>query len=108
MTVPDPWPALILALAVFRLARLIGWDGITSDLRVRLTRMADTAGTRYVGDGQPRPRLHEFIHCPFCTGFWIALGLYAAWRVWPDATLGACVVLALSAAGGLIAKQLDP
>lgn len=108
MTTPDWWEFVLLGLAVYRLSRLVGWDTVTAPLRIRLTRMPDTPGTRYVGPGQPRPLLAEFVHCPFCTSFWFSVALYAAWCAWPDATLGASSVLALSAAAGLVAKQLDP
>jgi hypothetical protein len=44
MNVPDypsPWPAILLALAVFRLTRLAGWDDLTIRIRRSITGMSD-------------------------------------------------------------------
>lgn len=39
--IPDPWPALILALGVFRLVRLVILDDITATLRAWVTGLTD-------------------------------------------------------------------
>ena len=107
---PEPWEAIILALAVYRACRIIGWDDITRRFRHRITHTSEVAGQDYIGPGADNPRheLMKFLHCPFCVGFWLSIGAYVAWRLEPGATLSVASVLALSAAAGLIAKQLDP
>lgn len=120
--IPSPWAAVVLALAVFRLCRLAGWDHFPLAVRVRawvvgeLTvthgstneRMGVTAeGVRYVSSYR-RVFLHELISCPFCLSFWLGILAYVAWRLEPGWTLALLFPLALSAAAGLIAKQWDP
>lgn len=48
-----------------------------------------------------------FLTCPWCAGFWIALGWYAAWQAWEDGTLVVAAAFALSAAVGLVASAHD-
>jgi hypothetical protein len=96
---PPVGEAVVLVLAAYRVSRLVGWDRITEDARVRLT--GDPEGTR-------RPRLAEFLHCAFCTSVWSCAALYASWRVRPAATLAAAAPLAGSAVVGLVATKLDP
>lgn len=105
--VPSWWAFALLALASFRLFRLIAFDVILRPMRVRVIRRAEVKGTVYVGEKLYRPTLDEFVHCPWCLGFWIVLGLWASWLVWPDATLVAAAPLAISAIVGLVAHNLD-
>lgn len=107
---PEPWEALVLALAIYRATRIIGWDSITNWPRMRLTHLPEREGEVYVGPGHDKPRykLHEFVKCPFCTGWWLSIATMIAYWAWPDATLAVAAVFALSAAAGLIAKRLDP
>lgn len=39
--IPDPWPALILALGTYRLVRLVAFDDITASLRAWITGLTD-------------------------------------------------------------------
>jgi hypothetical protein len=55
-----------------------------------------------------RPVLAHLVHCPFCLGWWVSLAAWLAWLQWPSGTLLALSPFALSAAVGLIAKNLDP
>ncbi len=99
--IPSWWQFVILALAAFRIWRLIGIDDITAGLRDRVTHrsMADTDGYR--------PTFDKFLGCPWCAAAWIALALTAAWWIWPHATLLVCVPFAVSAVVGLVSKNLD-
>ena len=58
------------------------------------------------GDTRPpgfRLKLGEFIECPFCFGFWIAIAWWGAFQLWEHGTLVAAVPLAVSA--GVVAAQ---
>lgn len=122
MVRPDPYDAVILTLGAFRLTRLVGWDDLTIGLRGKLTGVPDAehasfvdvyeehveAGTQMPPGARSRYYRSKLVRCPWCVGWWLSLGVYAAWRAKPRATLSASTPLALSAAVGLIAKHLDP
>lgn len=112
--IPGAWTFVLLALASYRLTRLVGWDVITRPLRVPLTGReeegsAKAARDRTKGRRLPgyRPHLDDFVHCPFCQGWWTGLVVWGAWMVWPRPTTIACVPWALNAVVGLVTKQLD-
>lgn len=94
MNVPGWWEFVLLGLAAFRVWRLVAEDLIFEPLRARLLATDSTA--------------EEFVTCPWCSGFWVALGWWAAWEVWPHATVVIAVPFALSAIVGLVAANLDP
>jgi len=108
VTIPDALELVILSLAVFRVFRLLAYDVITRPMRIRwITHRAEEDGTTYVGPGRYRPKVDEFWHCPWCMGFWLGVAWWACWQVWPGATLGASVPLAMSAIVGLVTHNLD-
>jgi hypothetical protein len=86
---PSPFEAALLALAAWRVWHLIALDDITDRPR------------RYVTDG--RDKLLEFVECPFCMGFWIALGWVVAFAVDDTVTLWAALPFAVNA--GVIGLQ---
>lgn len=117
--IPEPWVALVLALAAYRICRLVGWDDLPPIQRIRdwLTgatlSAASSPNAGYTAE-QPayawtyrRPLLAHFLGCAFCQGFWISVAIYVCWLEWPQPTLYGMAPLALSAAVGLIAKNLD-
>jgi hypothetical protein len=95
---------LILALAAHRLTRLIGWDTITAPLRVPLLGYDDQG--RRTAHSRQHPKVGEFLHCPWCLGFWVCLALYLSWRWWPDGTLVVATVFALSDVVGFAESSL--
>lgn len=104
MSIPDPWEAVLLALAAWRSFYLLAHDDIFDRPRRYVTRL----GHKWKDEGDPVPaeyreRLGEFIQCPFCLGFWIALAAWGAWLARPIETLFVAVPLALSA--GVVAAQ---
>lgn len=119
--IPSPWVALVLALGVYRLVRLIGWDDFPPVERARdwlVGAKLVTTGTQaqVAGlTGEPpdlvwvydRPLLNHFLHCPFCQGFWVSVAAYIAWAFEPYWTVTVLAAFALSGAVGLIAKNLD-
>lgn len=105
--IPGPWEGLLLALAAFRLVRLVGWDTVTEPIRNRITRL----GGWQEGDDYPegyRPSWAKWLTCPWCQGFWVCVLVWTAWWFAPDWTLALSVPLALSSFVGLVAKNLDP
>lgn len=140
--IPDALTLVLLALAAFRMTRLIGWDTFPPVARARALLLlswiepvctfckAERADYEKRGDGHwvgldhcpncgskdaatfmeghGRPLLGELLECPFCLGWWVALAFYLSWLVAPTATVVVSVPLALGAAVGLLAKNLDP
>jgi hypothetical protein len=119
--IPGPWEAAVLALGVYRIVRLIGWDDLPPIERVRiwlvgaeLVRRGTQASLAGLTSEDPelvwvfrRPMLNHFIHCAFCQGFWVSVCTYVAWIEEPYWTLTVLAAFALSGAVGLIAKNLD-
>lgn len=93
--IPNWWSTLILALAVFRLYRLIAEDDI-------LDRPRDWALDRL--NEEQLTKLDKLITCPWCLGFWLSVVTWLAWLAAPDWTVGLSFPWALSAAVALIAK----
>lgn len=103
---PNALTLAILALAVFRVWKLAAEDVVLDPIR-------DWAlGTQHPIPGGPehykRPHLATFIGCPWCLGFWLSLGAWAAYHWWdgPNTVLIA-TPLALSALVGLVVQNLD-
>lgn len=119
--IPSPWVGLVLALGVYRIVRLIGWDDLPpiAALRdravgARLVRVGTQATLDGLTTDEPdvywefdRPLLNHFLHCAFCQGFWVSVLAYVAWIEEPTWTLYVLAAFALSGAVGLIAKNLD-
>lgn len=92
---------LLDALAAFRLTRLVTEDAITEPLRKRIVAQS------YAAPGGIGSKVHKLIECPWCAGFWISAGVIVARAAAPRAWEPVARVLALSAAVGLIAENLD-
>lgn len=87
MNFPSALEVVLLAAAAWRIWHLIALDDITDRPR------------SYVTEG--REKLLEFIECPYCMGFWVALGWVVAFAVNDTWTLWAALPFALNA--GVIA-----
>lgn len=106
--IPNWYTTILLGLAAFRATRLVGWDTITRAWRIRwLTHRAEVDGTVYIGPGAYRPRVDEFVHCPWCLGFWVSLAWWLGWWAEPRVVGSVAVWFALSAIVGLVAKNWD-
>lgn len=92
MTVPDSWEFVLLALASYRVWRLVALD-------VLLDRPRDWAWSR-------APAVAAFATCPWCSGWWISVAAWIAWVAAPTFSVWASVPLALSAVVGF-ASTLD-
>lgn len=101
--VPSWYPFVLLALAAYRTWRFVAEDALLNAARRYVTRLPQNWQ-----EGQPLPEAYrektaEFINCPWCLGFWIAVGWWGLWLAWPNGALIAAAVAAISAVVGLIA-----
>lgn len=108
MTVPDWWAVTLLALAAYRVWRILAEDSVLDGLRRRVLRMGDD----WEKEGDPLPpnyrwRLGNFVRCPACLGFWVALAWWIGWEINGKWALIFAAPFAISQAV-LIARKLDP
>lgn len=82
----------VLALAAYRLTRLVTTDTLLEPLRERWWR-------RFPPSTQPG----YLVTCDWCTSMWISAPLVLMYSIYPTATVYVCAVFALSAAVGIIA-----
>lgn len=94
--VPDWYEAILLALAAWRVFHLLGYDDILDRPRNWLV------GAKASGKWE-REKLGEFLECPFCLGFWVALVWWVAWLIFPTETLIVAVPWAIAA--GVVGAQ---
>ena len=96
--IPAPWEFALLALAVFRVWKLIGDDAVLDRPRDwLLTRLGDRWGDW----------ANYFITCPWCAGAWIVLAWWLAWLAFPYEAVVVAVPFALSAAVGYLGVVID-
>jgi hypothetical protein len=93
------------ALTVFRLTRLVIDDTIFAPIRDRLIghtsgRSMDMTGTRITV--AQRPRIAEFLSCPWCVSVWLAILIVAFQALLPAICLYVTAVAAFSAISGLL------
>ena len=107
MSAPSPFEFVLLALAVYRLFRLVAEDTILDGPRAWLL---GVPGWLPTGSETPPPGYREelavFVTCPWCVGFWMSLAAWSLWLVTPGWTVALAVPWALSAAVGLVASRL--
>lgn len=94
---PTAFEAVLLGLAAWRVWHLLAEDTLLDRPRRYVTRLGD-----WEEEGDPVPNNHrfglqEFIECPFCLGFWVALGWAGAYAVFPTETPWAALPFALNA-----------
>jgi Protein of unknown function (DUF1360) len=108
--IPDWWQFLLLMLAAYRIYHLLADDTILDRPRkwvLGLPRSYDPdreSANLYPGY---RENVATWLTCPWCAGFWISLGWWAAWLITPKWATVAAVPWALSALVGLIGKHLE-
>lgn len=99
MSVPDWWEAAILALGAWRIFHLLAYDDILDRPRNWVVGLEPGSTRRAEGNES----LMDFLECPFCFGFWIALATWGAWEIWPHGTLVFMIPWMLSA--GVVAAH---
>ena len=126
MTVPGAWAGVLLALATYRILRLVAVDEITATIRGWVCGIPDAGyeiWAKHIEDARAEghdpwqisqvpltPRryyLAKLVHCPWCLGWWISLAVFAAYELWPHGTVVAAVPFALSAGCAIIGRNLD-
>lgn len=98
MRIPDWWEAVLLGAAAWRVFHLLAFDDVLDRPRRYVTRL----GSKWEEDGDPVPsdyriRFANWLTCPYCFGFWVALSWWGAWQVYPHGTLVAATPFLLSA-----------
>lgn len=103
--IPAWWEFTLLALAAWRVYRLLAEDTILDWPRRKLVRLDPTWQEEgdYPGENY-RQGVAAFVICPYCLGFWSAVGWWAAWTQWPHTTLVVATPFAISALVALISK----
>jgi len=101
-----PGDVVLLAIATYRLSRLISKDAITSPLRARWTRYVAPAGPSEVQeevrqDGAAHAT-GELLTCPFCLAQWVATGLVFSYVINPRATRWVAATLTAVAGSNLL------
>ena len=108
VSVPSLAELLLLALAAYRVWRLVAEDDILDRPRRRLLRLGEW---RKEGDPVPanyRSWWGDLLRCAWCAGFWISVLWWLAWAITPDWTLFLAVPFAVSALVGFARVRLDP
>lgn len=101
MTLPTAWVGVILALATYRILRLLMADTITDGFRRRLLNKDGDVST-------PRADwLDDLWGCAYCLGAYVSLVVFAVYELWPHTLPILAVPFALSAAAAMIGKNLD-
>jgi hypothetical protein len=100
----------VIGFASYRLTRVVVEDSITASFRAWIWRRAyvpvgyDSRSDREVASrrdgyaGWAWEKAFQLVTCPFCTGWWLTIGLYVAWFGWPSRARD---VVALAAAIGM-------
>ena len=84
---------LVAVLAIWRATRLVTLDYVIERPRLWLTRKSDGIG--------------YFLSCPWCVGFWLAVGFAVLVATWPLGASWVALVGSWSAVAGLLSERLN-
>jgi hypothetical protein len=101
----SPTALAVNALAAYRLTRLVTRDSLPPLPAVRqhvLDKLDEIQNRRGVTADHP---LTELVHCPWCVGFWISVGVVGAATLAPRAWRPLATALAFSAVVANIATR---
>lgn len=87
---------IILALAAYRLTHVITTDAIADGFR-------EWVWSKY----PPETKIGYLITCNWCTGFWVSVFFVVGASVLPQMTFVVSLVLAISAAIGLLSASIE-
>lgn len=104
----EVWDFFLIALAIFRITRLVVYDKITQFLRdafLRSRQLLGEDGRVYIErspyPGGPMRTMSDLLACPWCTGMWAALVVVFCYFAFPWAWYP-IVLLAVSAVGNVM------
>lgn len=96
---------VVLVFGAYRLYMLIAKDAITAKWRHRILGYDDSGNRlRWPGHGKT---FAEFIHCPWCLGFWLSLAAWVSYRVEAHWTIIILAPFAISSLVALAAVTFD-
>lgn len=105
--IPSGWQFALLTLAVYRLWRLAAID----DMPWLVTARSRIVGAHHLDGSETwafdRPTLAHAIHCPWCSGLWVAFSATGCWWLSPHWTVVAAVPFAVSTAAGALGHFLN-
>ena len=104
--IPDPFEFLLLALAAWRVWRLVAEDALLDRPREWLLGAPVPTGNATPLPGY-RPKVAYWLTCPYCCGFWISVGWWAGWLLLDEWAVAGAVPWAISAVVALVATNLD-
>ncbi len=87
---------IILALGAYRATHLITTDAIADDFRQKVW-----------SKWPPTTKIGYLITCNWCTGFWVSLLFVIGVSILPQLTFVVSLVLAISAAIGMISAWIE-
>lgn len=103
--IPSAWQLVLLALAVYRIWRILGLDDMPGLVAMRnwLAGASELGGVwtfrrRWVAD---------LISCPWCLGWWLSLAAAGCWFLDARVTLLAAIPFALAAIVGALGHFLN-
>jgi hypothetical protein len=103
------WELIVLAIAGFRLTRLIVFDKITEFIRAPFLREVEEVNENgeieiydVPREGLIRGFIGELISCYWCTGIWASLFLYMLYSWLPAIAGPAVIVLAIAGISAVI------
>lgn len=88
----EPFDALLMSLAAFRITRLVVYDKISQWFRDIFRASSRSSFVRTV---------HDLLSCPWCIGFWSALVIVVAYFIFPWAW-SVIFFLAVAGAGSIM------
>jgi len=91
----DPLNFIILALAIFRLTRLVTTDTIFNELREKIWNKFPPN----------RINIGYLITCDWCTSIWVASGYVPLALLFPQVVFVVSLILATSAVVGILAAR---
>jgi Protein of unknown function (DUF1360) len=120
--ISTPVYALIFALAVYSITRLISVDSFPPIERARNWFYDRFPYDGYVTEKRPKRgtfvvvgrNYHvnvgtwagELISCPWCLGWWVSLGMSLSFLFWPMMTLAVCFPFAFRVIPGIISRYV--
>ncbi|MEK3887384.1 DUF1360 domain-containing protein [Bacillus sp. FSL K6-3431] len=106
---------ILFGLAVFRLTRLIVFDRITSFIRAPFMKDHEEINEQGEKELYIVPREHgirgyigELLSCYWCTGVWVAIGMWFLYLQLPVVGEPVLIIMAIAGLAALIETMIQP